>query len=140
MKNVRTNALIVAVGAIAGLLWAGSVEAQKTKGKSRAALTKQLMKGIVGANAGQLKKALDAESPNWEEVALRAAVINEAGHFLMDDGRCPDAAWANAAKSLQVDSAAVLDAAGKMDLAAAKSAFGKLTLDGCGACHLSHRK
>ena len=107
-------------------------QAQKTKGKTRAALTKQLMKGIVAANCGELKKALDADAPNWEDISLRAAVLNEAGYFLMEDGRCPDADWANAAKALQADSAAVLAAAEKMDAAAAKAAFGKLTAEGCG--------
>lgn len=98
------------------------------------------MRRIVGANCAQLKKAVDTELPNWEDISLRAAVINEAGHFLMDDGRCPDDKWANAARALQTDRAAVLAAAEKMDSAAAKAAFGRLTLEGCGACHKAHRK
>jgi hypothetical protein len=58
----------------------------------------------------------------------------------MDDGRCPDGDWANAAKSLQANSATLLAAAEKMDSAAAKEAFGKLTTEGCGACHQAHKK
>ena len=58
----------------------------------------------------------------------------------MDDGRCPDGDWANAAKALQAQSAGVLAAAEKMDAAAAKAAFGKLTTEGCGACHKAHKK
>jgi len=141
MPNIRSASLIVVICTLAGLVLIGeSAEAQKTKGKSRAALTKQLMKGIVSANCAQLKKAVDADQPNWEEISLRAALINEAGHFLMDDGRCPDDKWANAAKALQTDSAVILAATEKMDSAAAKAAFARLTLDGCGACHKAHRK
>jgi hypothetical protein len=115
-------------------------EAQKTKGKTRAALTKQLMKGIVAANCGDLKKALDAEDPKWEDISLKAALLNEAGHFLMDDGRCPDGEWANAAKALQAQSAAVLAAAEKMDAKAAKGSFGKLTSEACAVCHKAHKQ
>src|SRR5579862_412459 len=91
MKNGRLASLVMAVAGLAALgLLAENAHAQKTKGKTRPALTKQLMKGIVAPNCGDLKKALDAETTNWDDVALRAAVLNEAGHFLMDDGRCPD--------------------------------------------------
>ena len=141
MKNFRLGRVVVVVCALAGIASFGAIaEAQKTKGKTRAALTKQLMKGIVGANCGELKKALDADLPNWEDISLRAALLNEAGHFLMDDGRCPDGDWANAAKALQADSAAVLAAAEKMDAAAAKAAFGKLTAEACAVCHKAHKK
>jgi hypothetical protein len=126
---------------LAGIALLGTeAQAQKTKGKTRAALTKQLMKGIVGANCGDLKKALDAEVPNWEDISLKAALLNEAGHFLMDDGRCPDGEWANAAKALQTQSAAVLAAAEKMDAKAARESFGKLTSEACAVCHKAHKK
>ena len=124
MKNVRWGSLLAIVCSLAGIaLFSTDARAQKTKGKTRPALTKQLMKGIVAANCGELKKALDADLPNWEDISLRAAVLNEAGHFLMDDGRCPDGDWAKAAKALQTQSAAVLAAAEKMDAAAAKEAL-----------------
>ena len=62
MKNVRWTTLVVALGLVAGIaLLAGDVLAQKTKGKTRPALTKQLMKGLVFPNCGDLKKLLDAE-------------------------------------------------------------------------------
>ncbi len=141
MKNGRLAGIVVVVCAAAGIaLWSADAQAQKTKGKTRAAMTKQLMKGIVAANCGELKKALDAEKPNFEDISLRAAVLNEAGYFLMDDGRCPDGDWAGAAKALQTQSAAVLAAAEKMDAVAAKDAFGKLTAEACGACHKAHKK
>jgi hypothetical protein len=121
-------------------LFAGQAEAQKTKGKTRAALTKQLMKGFVAPNCGELGKDLKAEQVNWEDVALRAVLLNEAGHLLLDDGRCPDGDWANAAKAIQGASLEVLAAAEKKDLEAANAAFKKITSEGCGACHKVHKK
>ena len=52
----------------------------------------------------------------------------------MDDGRCPDAAWAGAVKSLRAGSAAALHAAEEKDLAATKAAFKQVT-EGCATCH-----
>ena len=124
---------------VGGFAIAERVEAQKTKGKTRAALTKQLMKGLVAANCGALKKDLDATELNWNDITLHAALLNEAGHLLMDDGRCPDAEWAKAAKALQAQSAAVLAAAEKDDAASAKAAFKELTAQSCAICHAAHK-
>ena len=121
------------------VLLAPEAEAQKTKGKTRAATTKQLMKGLIGANCGDLKKALDAAEPNWDDVALKAALLNEAGYLLLDDGRCPDGDWAGASKTLQTGTADILAAVEKKDAKAAKEAFGKAT-GACGACHKVHKK
>jgi len=56
----------------------------------------------------------------------------------MDDGRCPDAVWAGAAKTLREGSAAVLDAVGKKDAAAANTAIGTMT-SACKSCHTAHK-
>ncbi len=125
---------------IASVFFAGneSAEAQK-KGKTRAATTKQLMKGLVGANCGALKKALDAKETNWDEVALRAALLNESGHVLMADGRCPSGTWAKASKHLQAASAEVIAKAKAEDLEGAKAAFKSLTSGSCAVCHKEHK-
>ena len=141
MKNVRWVTLAVVMAAAGGLMLPGEpAEAQKTKGKTRAALTKQLMKGLVGANCGDLKKLLDASEPNWEDISLKAALLNEAGYLLMDDGRCPDAKWADATKAVREASAEVLAAAEKKDAESAKKGFARLTKEGCSACHAEHKK
>jgi cytochrome c556 len=141
MKNFRLAGWsIVGCVVVTLALVAGNAEAQKTKGKTRAALTKQLMKGFVAANCGELGKLLKAEPTNWDEVALKAALLNEAGYILMDDGRCPDGDWAGAAKAIQGASAEVLAAAEKKDLEATNAAFKKLTTEGCAACHKVHKK
>ena len=124
---------------VGGFAIAERVEAQKTKGKIRAASTKHLMQGFVGTNCGALKKALDGTEFNWNEITMRAALLNEAGYLLMDDGRCPDSEWAKAAKALQAQSAAVLIAATKDDAATAKTAFQELTAQSCAICHAAHK-
>lgn len=141
MKNVRLASWgVVGCAAVALAFLAGDAEAQKTKGKTRAALTKQLMKGFVAANCGDLGKALKAEPTNWDDVTLKAALLNEAGYILMDDGRCPDGDWANASKAIQGASAEILAAAEKKDLEATNAAFKKLTTEGCAGCHKAHKK
>jgi hypothetical protein len=121
-------------------LFSADALAQKTKGKTRPALTKQIMKGLVSANCGDLKKLLDAEQPNWDDIAVKAAVLNEAGYLLMDDGRCPDGEWAKATTAVREATADVLAAAEKKDAEAAKKGFAKLTGEGCKVCHTAHKK
>lgn len=141
MKNVRLATLVAVVGMLAGMaLLSDDVLAQKTKGKTRPALTKQLMKGLVAPNCGDLKKLLDAEQPNWDDIALKAALLSEAGHLLMDDGRCPDGDWAGATKGIREGSADVLAAAEKKDIEAAKKGFARVTSEGCSVCHKAHKK
>ncbi|TXT32332.1 MAG: hypothetical protein FD138_2077 [Planctomycetota bacterium] len=131
--------ILVASLLVGGFAIAERVEAQKTKGKTRAASTKLLMKGLVSANCGAVKKDLDAAEINWDDVTLHAALLNESGYILMDDGRCPDGEWAKSAKGLQSTSAALLAAAEKKDAAAAKAAFADLTAQSCKVCHAAHK-
>lgn len=137
--------MIAVVGLSAAVLLAvaatTSVWAQQA-GKTRPLKTKQLMKGLVAPNCGALKKALDAgpaDDAAWEALTLNAALLNEANYILMADGRCPDAAWAAAAKTLGGCSDAVLKAAEAKDVEKAKTAFTALT-KACAACHKVHKK
>ena len=116
-----------------------SAFAQKTKGKTRAASTKQLMKGLVQPNCAAVGAALKAESPDWDAIAQHAAILNEAGYLLMDDGRCPDGEWAMAAKRIQSASQELLAKAEAKDKAGAESAFKAVTGEGCAVCHKAHK-
>ncbi|MBI2946268.1 MAG: cytochrome c [Verrucomicrobia bacterium] len=125
------------------LLTAGGVIAQVKKGKVRPMTTAQWMKGVMKPHCTALKNGLEA-SPSkdeiWSELAVHAALINEASYLLMEDGRCPDGVWANAAgKTLREGSAEVLKAIEAKDTAGAKAAFEKMT-KGCAACHEKHRE
>ena len=144
MSTKPARHLLVLLGlASLGLLSAGLVNAQVKKGKTRLTKTAYLMKGVMKPHCTDLKKGLDALPANdeaWEALAINAAVINELSYVLMEDGRCPDATWADAAtKTLRPGSADVLKAVEAKDLVAAKKAFGSMT-QACKACHDAHRK
>jgi cytochrome c556 len=138
MKKVL---LVVAVlVAVAGISVVAT--AQVKKGKTRAASTKQLMSGIVQVNCAALGKGTkDAptDDKGWAALATNAALLNEAGYLLMDDGRCPDGDWAGAAKAMQTGSAAVLAKIEAKDLEGAAAEFKKVT-ESCAACHKVHKK
>ncbi len=136
MKFVKSLGLASLVLAMAVIATQYGNAAQK-KGKKRAATTKQLMQGIVAANCGALKKALDAGDA--KKATQAAAMLNEGGHLLMDDGRCPSAEWAKGAKTLQGCSTVVLAKLKANDIAGAKGAFKALT-GGCATCHKAHKK
>jgi hypothetical protein len=106
MTTTRRIARGTLVGLLAlGLGMAGAeLAAQVTMGKSRPLRTHTLMEYVNKVHCGALKTALDGDLSNEEardEAAEHAELLNEAGHILMADGRCPDADWAKAAKALQ---------------------------------------
>jgi cytochrome c556 len=118
-------------------------EAQVKKGKSRAAETKYLMRGAIQPNCAGIGKLLKDSGPAddkaWDDVACHASVLNELSFAVMDDGRCPDKTWADAAKVLRETSSKVLDAAKAKKLDDANASFKELT-SACGACHKAHKK
>lgn len=131
-------------GLVLGTVALGSIvaPAQVTKGKSRLALTKQIMGGLVQTNCaaiGKGTKEAPADDKAWDALATNAALLNEASFLLMDDGRCPDADWANAAKALRAGSAAVLAKIEAKDAAGVAAEFKTMT-QACGACHKAHKK
>jgi len=118
------------------------VAGQVEQGKERPLKTHHLMEGLVAPNCGALKKDLDAgpsDDKAWDKAAMKAELLNEASYILMADGRCPDAVWAGAAKTLRARSAEVLTAIDAKDTDAAKTAFAAMT-KACGACHKVHKK
>jgi len=132
----------VALALIAVVLTTVNTNAQVKKGKTRLASTRHLMAGLVKptcAGLGEALKQAPADDKGWDELALKAAVLNEAGHLLMDDGRCPDGVWAGAAKTLREGSAEVLAKIEAKDHAAAQAAFQSVTKS-CGECHKAHKK
>lgn len=133
-------ATLVAVVCSFGLLLGSAADKKEKKEKKRVANSHQLMEGFVGPNCSALSKALKAEKIDWKEVSLRAAMLNEGGHCLMDDGRCPDAEWKKGATTVQKCSAVILDLAKKKDLSGAQDAFKVLTAQGCKTCHAKHKK
>jgi cytochrome c556 len=134
--------LYVGMALVAVTLISFTATAQVTKGKTRPALTKQIMSGLVRPNCaaiGEGVKEAPADDKAWQSLATNAALLNEASYILMDDGRCPDAVWANAAKTLRTTSAAALERINEKDAAGAAAEFKKLTKS-CAACHKAHKE
>lgn len=127
-------------GIVLGLSWVAT--AQVTKGKTRPLTTKQLMGGLVKPNCGGVGDGLK-EAPKddagWAALATKAALLNEASYILMDDGRCPDATWAGAAKALREGSAAVLAKIEAKDVPGATAELQTMTKS-CAECHKAHKK
>jgi hypothetical protein len=140
-KWIGFAAIVTVVALGFALLGQQGAEAQIKKGKTRAAQTKYLMKGINGAHCGALGKALKSgpeTDEDWEAIKLHASLLNEMGYLLMADGRCPDGTWKGACDTLKECSAVILAAAEEKDAEAATSAFKQLT-SACGTCHKAHK-
>jgi cytochrome c556 len=143
MYHVRRGGVICLALGLVVLLFCAPAEAQKTKGKSRLAETRYLMRCISQPNCagvgGGLKEKGPADDKAWDQMAAQASVLNEVSYLLMDDGRCPDKDWAGAAKELRESSAKLLDAAKAKNIEEARMAFKGVT-GSCGACHKVHRE
>ncbi|MBI1312640.1 hypothetical protein GC176_15210 [bacterium] len=142
MRKARLTAVCLLALAFGAASLLTSVDAKITKGNTRAAQTKYLMRGIVKPNCGGLGGLLKAgpkTDEEWDTAACNASCLSEMGHVLMADGRCPDKAWADAAKALREGSDAVLAAIEAKDADAANAAFTTAT-GSCAACHKAHKK
>jgi len=134
--------LIVALPLFAAAILSFNAVAQVKKGKTRPLTTKQMMSGLVVTNCKALGAGLKKQPANdkaWDALATHAALLNEAGHILMADGRCPDGDWAGATKTLKECRAVVLKKIEAKDLEGANSAFTAMTKS-CAACHKAHKK
>ena len=143
----RVNVGLALLFSIGLCVFIGTTEeragAQVAKGKTRPAATRFLMKGITQPNCKGIGELLKESGPSdekaWETLACHASCLSELSFSLMQDGRCPDAVWAGAAKSLGEGSGAVLVAAEKKDPEGARTAF-KTVTDSCKSCHDAHKK
>ncbi len=119
------------------------IGAQIAKGKTRPLETKILMKALNGPQCTNMAKALKAgpaDDKAWADIVMNAQMLNEAGHILMADGRCPDKVWADASTKLREGSEAILKAAAAKDTQGAMDALNNSVLASCKGCHSVHRK
>ncbi len=132
--------MLVAVPLLA-IVCCSVVVAQK-KGKTRPLTTHQLMEALVGQSCkgigAGLKKGPTSDD-DWKALATKAALLNESGYIMMADGRCPDATWAGANKTLRECSEVLLKKIEEKDADGAQEAFTAMTKS-CGACHKAHKK
>ena len=128
---------------IAALCLTLPAAAQVAQGKTRPLQTKVFMKAVNGPQCSALGKAIKAgpaDDKAWAEITGYAQMLDEAGHILMADGRCPDKVWADATKQLREGADAVLKAAAAKNAADAQTAFSGQVLASCKACHAAHKK
>ena len=103
---------------------------------------KDIMAGIhkpAMDNVASIFKKAPETDEEWAKVALSARLINESGHLLMQNNRCPDAVWAKACSNLRAFTATYAKAAMKHDLAGAKAACAQIGAS-CKSCHDQHRE
>jgi hypothetical protein len=143
LQHIRRLLALTASTVIAFFTAAALAEDAKAPPQPRVATIKVIMSGIHAPHCGALGTLLKAEGPKddkgWSEVALHAALLNESGHLLVENNRCPDGIWADAAAKLRDGTAGVFAAAGKKDLKAAQDSFTMVTA-ACAACHAKHRQ
>ena len=139
MKKLLLIGVPVLLVGFAVSLTIGLAEGQITKGKSRPLQTKTLMGHVVKPNCGGIGEGLKADEIDWATLQAKAELLNECGHILMADGRCPDKDWADAAKTLQECSGVLLEKVADKDAEGAKGAFQALT-KACAACHSKHKQ
>lgn len=144
MKKLNLlSGIVVASVAFAAVFLIQSSLAQVKQGKTRLLKTEQLMEGVIKPHCGALKEGLKSEPANakaWKKLTMHAALLNEASFILMDDGRCPDKVWADAAtKTLRQGSADLVRALEAKNLADAREAFGSMS-GACKDCHDKHKE
>jgi uncharacterized membrane protein len=142
MRRRTLGVMVIAALALLALVTTQTA-AQVKQGKSRPLTTHTLMGVIVGPQCGALNNALKDSGPaddaGWKKAAQQAELLNEASHILMADGRCPDAKWAEACKTLDDCSKVILEKVKAKDAAGARQAFAAMT-QACAGCHAAHKK
>ena len=115
-----------------------SVHGKVTKGETRPLQTKTLMGKVVRPHCAAVGEGLKAEQVDWDSLRANAELLNECGHILMADKRCPDATWAEATKTLRDCSGVLLTKIEAMDAEGAQGAFKAMTA-ACASCHKAHK-
>lgn len=146
MRSMKTvwaaGAGILVMGTLAFLSIGAQAEEAPKGSPDRVAAIRHIMAGIHGPHCGAIGQLLKGEGPKddkaWGEVLMHAALLNESGHLLMQNGRCPDGVWADATAALRKGTSGLFAAAGKKDLAAAQDSFKEVTTS-CQSCHAKHK-
>ena len=141
--NRRSRLVCMVLALAGGLGFVSATGAQVKQGKSRPMTTKQLMAGLVKPQCTALSESLRGDGPTddkgWDAAATQASLVNESAYLMMDDGRCPDATWAEACKMMQDGSKLALAKIAVKDAAGAREGFAMVSKS-CGTCHKAHKK
>ena len=136
----RFAIILAAVALIACTIMQPAAKAQK-KGKSRPMTTSQLMAGLVKPQLVALKEGLAKEEKtddDWKAIGTAAALLNESGYLMLDDGRSPDKIWTDGSEILKQAGADALKAVAAKDTEAGNKAV-EGVLKSCKVCHTEHK-
>ena len=130
------------VMASVALMAIGLEARSQKKDEPRVAQVKDLMAGINKPHMQRLQRAVQAGGPRneeeWNALAISAALINENGFVLMQDGRCPDSTWATACANLRAATTELAEAVAEKSFDGVKAALPKIGVS-CKSCHDVHR-
>ncbi|MEK6233135.1 MAG: hypothetical protein N2C14_00330, partial [Planctomycetales bacterium] len=91
---------LAAASLVLAVVFTTLAEGKVTKGDTRPLQTKTLMNHLIKPHCSAIGKGLKADEIDWEALQINAELLNESGHILMADKRCPDGDWAKASKTL----------------------------------------
>ena len=137
-KMLLIVGLLAVIAFTLSAFFTGLVQAKVTQGETRPLKTKTLMGKVVRPHCAAIGEGLKADSVDWDSLHADAELLNESGHILMADKRCPDKTWADASKTLRECSAVLLKKIAAKDTEGAQGAF-KAMSDSCAACHKAHK-
>ncbi len=139
-RLVSCMSLAAALGLVVWLVVPQAQGQAPKKKPPRVASVHVIMECIVGPNCKALANGLKkGDADALPKLANHAALLNEASFILVQNGRCPDRTWAQAAARLRRCSAVVYEKLKDKDLQGAQSAFKAMT-QACANCHKAHRK
>jgi len=139
MKQNRVLITCIACAVVTASLLIPGV-AQK-KGKTRPLTSSQLMAGLVKPQLVVLQEGLKTapdDAAAWKKLATAAALLNESGHVMMADGRCPDETWKEACRIMDESSKKTLHLIEKQDAAGALESIGGI-IASCKHCHTAFK-
>ncbi|MDR3634412.1 MAG: cytochrome c [Isosphaeraceae bacterium] len=134
-RVLLAGALAVVVAAVV----AGRADADNAETPSIKQVMVKLHKG-ANAPVGKLKGELKGEKPNWDTIQkqTKEIVVLSAALAKNEPSKGDAASWKKLSDEYFQDAKALDDAAQAKDLAAAKTAHGRLSAS-CKACHSVHK-
>ena len=119
-----------------------TARSEDQKKEPRIARVSDIMSGIHKP-AMKAVRSVSEKTPetdkDWEKVRLGAALLNESGHLLMQNKRCPDGVWAGSCADLRASTADLALAVEAKNLESARTAIDKIATS-CKSCHAKHRE
>jgi cytochrome c556 len=118
-----------------------ATSAHSRRSATRLATIENVMTGMVHPNMLAIEEASKNEKTDaqiWKTLATNAALLNEAGHLLVDDGRSQGKEWDSSAEDLRKATTAMLVPMKAHDMNGVANEL-KAVGAACARCHASYR-